>query len=92
MQAYVPLATVPGLAKPLVFSTVNLKWSQKFKAFHSVGSLGLSNIGKNDINGAFEGFMEIRKNEDGTQVFHVFYKVSPDAWYYFGFKATDDPG
>lgn len=86
LQAYVPLATVPGLAKPLVFSSVNLKWSQKFKAFYSTGNLGLSNIGKNDINGAFDGFMEIRKNEDGTQVFHVFFKVSPDAWYYFGFE------
>lgn len=86
LQAYVPLATVPGLAKPLVFSSVNLKWSQKFKAFYSTGNLGLSNIGKNDINGAFDGFMEIRKNEDGTQVFHVFFKASPDAWYYFGYE------
>jgi hypothetical protein len=86
LQNYVPLATVPGLAKPMVFSTVNLKWSQKHKAFYSTGNLGLSNIGKNDINGAFDGFMEIRKNEDGTQVFHVFFKVSPEAWYYFGYE------
>ncbi|HEX8059568.1 MAG TPA: hypothetical protein VF473_01470, partial [Cyclobacteriaceae bacterium] len=86
LQAYVPLATIPALAKPLVFSTVNLKWSQKFKAFYNTGNLGLSNIGKYDINGAFDGFMEIRKNEDGTQVFHVFFKVSPDAWYYFGYE------
>jgi len=86
LQAYVPLATVPGLAKPLVFSSVNLKWSQKFKAFYSTGNLGLSNIGKNDINGAFDGFMELRKNEDGMQVFHVFFKVSPDAWYYYGYE------
>lgn len=86
LQAYVPLATVPGLAKPLVFSSVNFKWSQKFKAFYSVGNLGLSHINKTDINGAFDGFMEIRKNEDGTQVFHVFFKVSPDAWYYFGYE------
>jgi hypothetical protein len=86
LQSYVPLATVPGLAKPLVFSSVNLKWSQKFKAFYSIGNLGLSNIGKYDINGAFDGFMELRKNEDGTQVYHVFFKVSPDAWYYFGYE------
>ena len=86
LQAYVPLATVPGLAKPLVFSSVNLKWSQKFKAFYSTGHLGLSNIGKNDINGGLDGFMELRKNEDGTQVFHVFFKASADAWYYFGYE------
>jgi hypothetical protein len=86
LQNYVPLATVPGLAKSLVFSSVNLKWSQKFKAFYSTGNLGLSNIGKYDVNGAFDGFMEIRKNEDGTQVYHVFVKVSPEAWYYFGYE------
>jgi len=86
LQNYVSLSTIPALAKPLVFSNVNLKWSEKFKAFYSDGKLGLSNIGRYDINGAFEGFMEIRKNEDGSPVFHVFVKGSPDSWYYFGFE------
>ncbi|HYG19852.1 MAG TPA: hypothetical protein VD816_13030, partial [Ohtaekwangia sp.] len=45
-----------------------------------------SNIGRQDINGAFEGFMEIRETEDGAPVFHVFLKASPEAWYYFGFE------
>lgn len=86
LQNYVSLATLPALAKPLVFANVNLKWSQKFKAFFSTGSLGLSNIGKNDVNGAFEGFMELRKNEDGTPTFHVFVKASPESWFYFGYE------
>jgi hypothetical protein len=86
LQNYVSLATIPQLVKPIVFSQVNLKWSQKAKAFYSEGTLGISNINKNDINGAFEGFMEIRKNEDGSPVFHVFIKVSPESWYYFGFE------
>jgi hypothetical protein len=30
--------------------------------------------------------MEVRKNEDGASVFHVFFKVSPEAWYYFGYE------
>jgi hypothetical protein len=30
--------------------------------------------------------MEIRKNEDGAPVFHVFFKASPESWYYFGFE------
>ncbi len=85
-QGYVSLGTVPGMIKPIVFSNVNLKWSQDKKAFFSEGQLGISNIDRNDINGAFEGFMEIRKSEDGSPVFHVFFKASPDAWYYFGFE------
>lgn len=86
LQGYVPLTTLSAMVKPLVFADVNLKWSHEAKAFYSEGLLGLSNIGRNDINGAFEGFMEIRKNEDGTPVFHVFIKASPEAWYYFGFE------
>ncbi len=85
-QGYVPLATLSATAKPLVFANVSLKWSQGHKAFYSEGALGMSNINRNDINGAFEGFMELRKNEDGSPVFHVFFKASPDAWYYFGFE------
>ncbi|MBS1950593.1 MAG: hypothetical protein JST37_06255 [Bacteroidetes bacterium] len=85
-QAYTSLATVPRLAADMGFSNVNFKWSQGNKAFYNEGQIGISHIGKNDINGAFEGFMEIRKNEDGSPVFHVFFKASPDAWYYFGYE------
>lgn len=86
LQNYVSLSTVQGLIQPLVFANTNLKWSQKQKAFYSEGTLGLSNISRYDINGAFEGFMEIRKNEDGSPVFHVFIKASPESWFYFGFE------
>ncbi len=82
----VSLGTLAPLAKPLVLSNVNLKWSQERKAFYSEGKIGVSNSGRNDINGAFEGFVEARKNEDGSPVFHVFFKASPEAWYYFGFE------
>ena len=86
LQGYVSLGTLPPLIKPLVLADVNLKWSPKQKAFYSEGNLGISNSGKNDINGGFEGFMEVKKNEDGSPVFHLFFKASPEAWYYFGFE------
>lgn len=85
-QGYVSLGTIPQLAKPIAFSNVQLKWSPERKAFYSEGKIGISNILRNDINGAFEGYMEVRKNEDGGPVFHVFFKASPEAWYYFGFE------
>jgi hypothetical protein len=86
LQAYTSLTTIPELGRPLVFSNFSLKRSKEHKAFYSEGNLGLSNILKYDINGAFEGFMELRKNEDGSPVFHVFFKASPDSWYYFGME------
>ncbi|MBL7861211.1 MAG: hypothetical protein JNJ65_08615 [Cyclobacteriaceae bacterium] len=86
LQSYVSLATVQGLQKPIVISNADLKWSQENKSFYSEGLLGISHIGRTDINGAFEGFMEIRKNEDGAPVFHLFIKASPEAWFYFGME------
>ncbi|GIV37661.1 MAG: hypothetical protein KatS3mg032_2040 [Cyclobacteriaceae bacterium] len=85
-QAYVSLATLPETAKALTFANVNFKWSAQHKAFYSEGALGLSNIGRNDINGAFEGFMEVRKTEDGTSAFNVFIKASPESWYFFSYE------
>ena len=86
LQGYVSLATLPALTKPLVFADVKLKWSPEHTAFYNEGRLGVSHIGKNDINGGFEGFMEFRKTRDGVTVFNVFFKASPESWYYFGIE------
>ncbi len=86
LKSYTSLTTIPALVKPIVLANTNMKWSQEYKAFFSEGQLGLSHIGRNDINGAFEGFMEIKKNEDGAPVFHLFIKASPESWFYFGFE------
>lgn len=86
LQQYVSLATIPQLQKPLVFSNVRLRWSPEHKAFYSEGKLGVSHILRHDINGGFEGFMEIRRTADGVHVFHVFFKASPESWYYFGIE------
>ncbi len=86
LQGAVSLSSISALSLPMVFANVNLKWSPKQTAFYSDGLLGLSHILKMDINGGFEGFMEIKKNEDGTPVFHVFIKASPESWYYLGFE------
>ena len=86
LQGYVSLGTLPQLAKPIVFSDVKLKWSPQLKSFYSEGKLGISNMGRNDVNGSFDGFMEIRKTQDGVPLFHVFFKASPESWYYLGIE------
>jgi hypothetical protein len=86
LKNYVSLSTIPALVKPIVLANTNLKWSQENKSFYSEGLIGVSHMGRIDLNGAFEGFMEIKKNEDGEPVFHLFIKASPDSWFYFGFE------
>ena len=88
LENYVSLATVQPLVKPLVISNVNLKWSSEHKAFYSEGTIGISNILNKDINGAFEGFLEVKRDEDGGSSFNLFFKASGDVWYYFGFEGS----
>jgi len=45
----------------------------------------MSNILRNDINAAFEGFLEITKELDGEKI-DLFFKASQDSWYHFGFE------
>ncbi len=88
LAKYVSLGTLNPLARALVVSNVNLKWSDKKKAFYSEGSVGISNILQHDINGGFEGFLEVKRGEDGSSVFNLFIKASPESWYYFGFEGS----
>ena len=32
--------------------------------------------------------MEIKRGEDGGSIFNVFFKASPEAWYYFGYESN----
>ena len=69
----------------MVFSDINLKWSEDQKAFYSDGPLGLSHVLRNDVNAAFEGFFEIRKDQE-NEGFDLFIKAASDSWYYFGYE------
>lgn len=83
---YVPLFQVfPKLNTTLVFSNVNLRWSDDNASFYSVGKIGVSNVGNTDINAQMEGFLEIRKTQAGDE-FNCYIEASSEVWYYFSFR------
>jgi hypothetical protein len=87
LQEYTTLAGFTNeTSASLVLANVDMKWSVDHKAFFSEGKLGISNIQRNDINGAFDGFMEIKRNEDGGSSLNLFIKASPDSWYFFSYE------
>jgi len=87
-QEYVSLGGLAKeVAKPLVFADVNLKWSDPYRSFYNEGKLGMSNILSADINGSFDGFLEIKKDEAGGTIMNLFIKASSESWYYFGYEA-----
>jgi hypothetical protein len=69
----------------LVLSQVELHWSQEQKAFYSVGKIGVSNIGNQDINMQMDGIVEIRKRPNGDEAV-VYLELTPDVWYYWSFQ------
>ncbi len=69
----------------LVFSDIKMRWSEKYNSFYSIGNLGLSNLGINDINAKVPGFIEYRKTQNGDEVY-VYIEATPDVWYFFGYR------
>ena len=83
---HVPLVQAsPKLNAAIVLSNVNLRWSDKFKAFYSVGQLGVSHMNNTDINAQMDGFVEIRKAPNGDEV-SIYVEASPDVWVYYDYK------
>lgn len=87
IEEYTPLGPMSSkLIKPITVSEVNLKWSPDQRAFYNDGgTMGISNVLRNDINARFETFFEIRKGVDGDKI-DLFIKASPEFWYYFSYQ------
>lgn len=87
LEEYLPLAGfVSETTVSLMFSNIDFKWSDSYNGFYNVGKIGLSNSDKVDINASMDGFMEIRRKEDGEPVFNVFIKASAASWYFFSYE------
>jgi hypothetical protein len=86
-REYVPLFKFsPKFVNTIVFSDLKLVWSPKYNSYRSVGKLGISNIGATDINAKVNGLVEIRKNSIMGDEMYVFLELSPENWYYMGYK------
>ena len=87
-KGHIPLFQAsPKFFSSIFFSDLNLKWNPVFNSFYSRGKLGISNIGETDINAKVPGYFEIIKNPRTGDEIYIFIEVSPDTWYYIGYKA-----
>lgn len=66
----------------IVISDVDLKWSNKYKAWHSTGKLKISNVHGQTIDRIVNGYIEIKKTLGGDFVTLL---IEPNEynWYYF---------
>lgn len=77
----------PDLGAPMVLSNVNLRWSDTHGAYFSMGKIGMSNLGRSDINAQMEGVLEIRRTDAGDE-FGLYLELSPDVWYYLDYAQS----
>jgi hypothetical protein len=83
---YIPLHSLSSnLTKTLLLNNLDMKWSDTEKSWYSIGKIGLSNTGAQDINANLDGFVEIKKKEMGTAI-KLFLQVSPSCWYFFHYE------
>jgi len=91
-NAHAPLNTAsPKLNAAIVLANANLRWSDKYNAFYSIGKLGVSNMGTADINAQMDGLLEIRKGAGGDEV-SLLLESSPDVWTFYDYKPGNGPG
>lgn len=86
LRKYLPLFVAdPSFETPLFVSGVKLKWDPDHKAWHNTTKIGLSHIFQHDINAKLDGFLEIKKDDTGADVIHLFIQPAPGVWYYMSY-------
>ena len=66
----------------ILLNKVNLVWSEKQRAWYSVGKIGLANIISKEMNVLIDGYVEIKKDPNGDIV-ELYLEADPQTWYYF---------
>ncbi|ALW83956.1 hypothetical protein AUC43_01875 [Hymenobacter sedentarius] len=72
----------PKLMHTIMLSKVDLRWSEKRRAWYSVGKFGLAGVGKQPLNALIDGHIEIRR-ENNTDLVEIYLEPEPQTWYYF---------
>ncbi|MBO0951890.1 hypothetical protein [Fibrella forsythiae] len=81
----------PKLNSALVLANTNLRWSEKFNAFYSIGKLGVSNLQNVDINAQMDGYIEIRKGGNGDEL-SLYMAASDEVWAFYDYHPTGNGG
>ena len=72
----------------MVISKANLRYSEKYSGFYSVGKLSIASIGGTDINSEVEGLLEIKKTAEGDE-FYLYLEPSTDIWYFMAYLKNE---
>lgn len=87
LKNYTPLVDADrGLPVTLGISNLKMEWSNKEKSWYNTSKIGLSHIGRTDINAKMNGFVEIKKSESEQDIINIFLQPSAGTWYFLGYE------
>ncbi|PIQ14953.1 MAG: hypothetical protein COW67_11065 [Flavobacteriales bacterium CG18_big_fil_WC_8_21_14_2_50_32_9] len=72
------------MRKTILFNEIKFKWNQANKSYRSYGKIGISNLGKDQINKYVEGKIEIIKKRSGD-IINIYLEVDKNNWYFFSY-------
>jgi len=70
------------LRKSLVFNDLKMRWHDGSRSFKSFGKIGISNVGKEQINKYVNGKVQIIKKRSGD-VLTIYLEIDKNNWYFF---------
>lgn len=89
-NGYQPLLTASQeLNKSIAISGVKMQWTEKHRAWYNTSKIGLSHVGRKDINAKLDGFLEFRQDDTGADEMNLFIQVSPEVWYFISYQAKN---
>jgi len=71
--------------KSILIEDVDLKWSNDYKAFYSVGKIKVASILKNEISKEMPGYVEIRKTVRGD-VINILLEPTYGNWFFISYE------
>lgn len=73
------------LEKTLFLSDVELVWNPKTGSYRYKGFIGVSSVGKFQVNKMVYGLVELTKKRNGDEL-SVYFEPSDDSWFFFDYK------
>lgn len=74
-----------ALERSLFLADVSMKWDTAYNAYVSYGSIGIANVGKNQVNRYAKGIIEFSKKRNGDD-FTIYLELSPNDWFFFNYR------
>lgn len=73
------------LQRTMFLSDVELAWNPETGSYRYKGFMGISSVGKYQVNKMVYGLVELKKKRNGDEL-SIYFEPSDDSWFFFNYK------